>query len=240
MSDQWVRPVLDFPNVEQANELGMLAVGGDFSWQRLLLAYTRGIFPWSNPDEPIIWWSPDPRYVIYPEDLRIKRSMRPYLNQRRFGVSYDTCFAEVIDACMHSPRQGQQVGSWIGEDLKRGYIDLHKAGFAHSAEVWDQDGQLVGGLYGVAVGKVFCGESMFTRVNNASKYGFIHLVKNLQARGYWLIDCQMPTPHLTSLGAVAISRREFTRTLESNQHEPTDRGAWTGLLSDAALGLNTN
>jgi len=180
----WLAPGADFPSVEQAATNGMLAVGGDYSWQRLHRAYTLGIFPWSNPDDPILWWSPDPRYVLYPEHLRIHRSMRPYINQRRFRVTYDTRFAEVVEACSQSPRQGKDVGTWISTELAQGYTELHRQGFAHSVEVWDAEGHLVGGLYGVAIGRVFCGESMFTRASNASKYGFIHLVKNLIARGY--------------------------------------------------------
>ena len=213
----------------------MLAVGGDYSWQRLHRAYTLGIFPWSNPDDPILWWSPDPRYVLYPEHLRIHRSMRPYINQRRFRVTYDTRFAEVVEACSQSPRQGKDVGTWISTELAQGYTELHRQGFAHSVEVWDAEGHLVGGLYGVAIGRVFCGESMFTRASNASKYGFIHLVKNLIARGYGLIDCQMQTNHLESLGAAAIPRRKFSEILRRNASEPTDRGSWTDLMTDAAL-----
>lgn len=235
MPIKWLAPGSDFPDVELATPEGLLAVGGDFNWQRILQAYSLGIFPWSNPDDPILWWSPDPRYVIFPDELNVKRSMRPLINQRRFKVTYDTQFEVVIEACRTSMRQGQEVGSWITPDLAQGYIDLHKQGFAHSVEVWTPDGKLAGGLYGVAIGKIFCGESMFTNVTNASKYGFIHLVKNLRRRGYWLIDCQMPTDHLLGLGASAISRREFTRTLQLNAQESTDQGSWTSLFSDDAL-----
>lgn len=231
----WLHGKYDFPDVELANQDGILAIGGDFNWKRLQLAYSRGIFPWSNAEDPIVWWAPDPRYVIYTDELKIKRSMRPYLNQRKFKVTYDTCFREVITACMNSKRQGQQVGSWIYPELLEGYADLHKNGFAHSVEVWDQDGNLIGGLYGVAIGKIFCGESMFTTVSNASKYGFIHLAKNLKKRGYWLIDCQQPTQHLLSFGATGIRRKEFTRLLKLNQEEITDQGSWKTLMTDDAL-----
>lgn len=235
MALRWLRPGEDFPDVREANPDGMLAVGGDYDWRRLHRAYTRGIFPWSNADNPILWWSPDPRFVLYPDELRVQRSMRPYLNQRRFRVSYDTHFRDVITACQHSPRQGRDVGTWITPDLLDGYVELHEQGFAHSVEVWDDADALVGGLYGVAIGKVFCGESMFARTANASKYAFIHLVRNLRARDYWLVDCQMPTDHLASLGATAIPRREFMHTLSQNQSEPTERGAWTDLMTDDVL-----
>ena len=229
MALQWLRPGEDFPDVRLATPEGMLAVGGDFSWRRLHRAYSLGIFPWSNPEDPIIWWSPDPRFVLYPADLKVQRSMRPYLNQGKFRVSYDTRFREVITACQGSPRQGRDVGTWISDELLEGYVALHEQGFAHSVEVWDAQGDLVGGLYGVALGRVFCGESMFARASNASKYGFIRLVQDLERRGYWLIDCQMPTPHLASLGAAAIPRSEFVRTLALNRSEPTDRGSWSEL-----------
>ena len=224
-----------FPDIELASPQGMLAIGGDYDWQRLVLAYSKGIFPWSGPDEPIVWWSPDPRYVIFPDKLKVSKSMRPFINQRRFKVTYDTHFPEVIRACQQSPRGGQEVGSWITEELMDGYIDLHHRGFAHSVEVWSADGELVGGLYGVAIGKVFCGESMFSRASNSSKYGFIHLVKNLRRHNYWLIDCQMATSHLISLGAEPISRREFKQTLALNEAEETHVGSWTNLYTDAAL-----
>ena len=231
----WLLPGSDFPPVDTANAEGVVAVGGDYGWRRLLRAYVRGIFPWSNPDDPPIWWSPDPRYVILPDDVRVRRSMRPYVNQRRFRVTYDTHFAEVMEACRTSPRQGEAVGSWITDELTAGFRELHARGYAHSVEAWTAAGELAGGLYGVGVGRVFCGESMFTRVSNASKYAFLHLARNLRRRGYWLIDCQLPTAHLASLGAVAVSRREFTRAMALNTREPTDRGPWTNLMTDDAL-----
>lgn len=235
----WLNQRLAFPDVESANPEGIVAVGGDYRWERILLAYREGIFPWSNVRDPILWWSPDPRFVLFPEDLRVQKSMRPSLRQRRFRVTYDTHFREVITACGEVPRGGQMVGTWISEALLEGYCELHGEGYAHSVEAWDADGRLVGGLYGVAIGRIFCGESMFALVPNASKYTFIHLVRNLRRRGYWLIDCQMKTDHLARFGASPIPRREYTRTLALNEAEPTDRGPWTNLMSDEALDDNT-
>ena len=223
---KWLGPDLSFPAVESATPDGLVAIGGDYRWQRILAAYVRGIFPWSNPRDPILWWSPDPRFVLYPDQLRIQKSMRSLLNRGAFRLSYDTAFERVIRACSDSPRGGEPVGTWISEALIRGYTDLHEQGFAHSVEAWDESGELVGGLYGVAIGRVFCGESMFAAAPNASKYAFIHLVRDLQARGYELIDCQMPTEHLARFGAEAISRREFVRTLERQDLGETERGKW--------------
>ncbi len=161
--------------------------------------------------------------------------MRSSLRQRRFSVSYDTQFRAVITACGLVPRGGEMVGTWITDELLEGYCELHRQGYAHSVEAWDEDGYLVGGLYGVAIGRVFCGESMFALTPNASKYAFIHLVRNLRRRGYTLIDCQMPTEHLERFGAEPISRRHYIRTLRLNDAEPTDLGPWTTLMNDDAL-----
>jgi leucyl/phenylalanyl-tRNA--protein transferase len=207
---------LIFPSPHLANEDGILAVGGDLSPERLLLAYRHGIFPWYNPGEPILWWSPDPRFVLYPSELRISKSMRPYFNQQKFTVSYDQAFPEVMKACQvraaEKERRRRAIGSWITRDMLQGYIQLHEMGYAHSVEVWEQD-QLVGGLYGLAIGKIFFGESMFTKVSNASKFGFIHLVQKLEADGFALIDCQQKTRHLASLGARSIPRKTFLEEL---------------------------
>ncbi len=230
----WLSTRLAFPNVESATSEGIVAVGGDYRWERILLAYRLGIFPWSNTSDPIVWWSPDPRFVLFPDRLKVQKSMRSTIRQRRFGVSYDTHFRAVITACGLVPRGGEMVGTWISDALLEGYVALHEQGLAHSVEVWE-DGTLVGGLYGVAIGRVFCGESMFALEPNASKYGFIHLVRNLRRRGYWLVDCQMPTPHLERFGAEPISRREYIRTLRLNDAEATDRGPWTTLMTDDAL-----
>lgn len=231
----WLDENGQFPEIDQVLPNGIVALGGDYYWKRLLKAYRKGYFPWSNPEDPILWWCPDPRFVVFPQNLKVKRSMRPFINQRRFKITYDQCFLDLISECMSSPRQGEDVGTWISEDLKVGYFDLHKNGYAHSVEAWDEEGNLVGGLYGVAIGKIFFGESMFTKKSNASKYAFIHLVKNLRRRGFWLIDCQMPTDHLISLGATSLSRAEFNRYIIQNQNEETNFENWNDVMLDEAL-----
>ena len=171
-----------FPHPEYANDDGILAIGGDLSPVRLVTAYTYGIFPWFNPGEPILWWSPDPRFVLYPDDLKVSRSMRPYFNQSKFKVTCDQHFQAVMENCQQSNRKGQGMGSWITGGMIEAYTELHQMGYAHSIEVWEEN-QLVGGLYGIALGKVFFGESMFTKVSNASKFGFISLVQKLRNQG---------------------------------------------------------
>lgn len=200
--------------------------GGDLSPERLLTAYQLGFFPWFNPDSPIYWWNPDPRFVIFPEQLKVAKSMRPYFNQNKYRVTYDQEFLRVIEACRDTPRWGQ-YGSWIDDRILPAYLELHQLGFAHSVEVWDQDDQLVGGLYGIALGKVFFGESMFAHARDASKFGFISLVRDLAERGYELIDCQQETAHLRSLGGEGISRARFVEILEKISPETTERGAWS-------------
>lgn len=204
---------LNFPPVESATSDGLLAVGGDLSIERLQLAYKSGIFPWFSKGQPILWWSPDPRMVLFPEKLRVSKSMKQVLRQNRFRVSFDEDFAGVIEACASMSRPGQK-GTWITNEMKQAYKNLHKAGMAHSVEVWE-DSQLVGGLYGIYLQdrKVFCGESMFSRVSNASKTGFISLVRELEKRDVRLVDCQIYTPHLASMGAEEISRKEFLKYL---------------------------
>ncbi len=213
-----------FPPVDLADPNGILAVGGDLSVDRLLEAYRQGIFPWFNPDDPIIWWSPDPRFVLFPDDLKIHKSMRPYFNQQKFKVSFDHDFETVMRSCQVQRRNHQQGGTWITEDMIEGYCNLHQQGFAHSVEVWDGE-ELVGGLYGIALGKIFFGESMFAKVSNASKFGFITLVQELKKKGFKLIDCQQETGHLGSLGARAIPRKEFIEMLEANEGEEE---SWNG------------
>ncbi|NJL75659.1 MAG: leucyl/phenylalanyl-tRNA--protein transferase [Saprospiraceae bacterium] len=220
---------LTFPHPELANQDGILAMGGDLSPRRLLLAYQIGIFPWFNPDDPIIWWSPDPRFVLFPEELKVAKSMRTYFNNPRFRLTLDQHFETIMRCCQNVYRKGQGGGTWITEDMVNGYCQLHKMGYAHSIEVW-QDNQLVGGLYGIALGKCFFGESMFSKVPNASKFGFISLVRKLQKLGYQLIDCQQPTQYLSSLGARAIPRKEFLAILEKNRQFPTDISNWSDLL----------
>ncbi|HMG14310.1 MAG TPA: leucyl/phenylalanyl-tRNA--protein transferase, partial [Saprospiraceae bacterium] len=205
---------LSFPPLDFAYPDGLLAVGGDLLPARLLIAYRSGIFPWYNPQEPILWWSPDPRLVLFPKDLKIAKSMKSYINQPKFKVTYNKCFKEILDGCANTSR-GYNDGTWIGDDIKDAYFQLYLLGFAHSIEVWKDD-KLVGGLYGLAFGKIFFGESMFTRVSNASKYGFISLVKLLETKEFYLIDCQQETAHLSSLGATSIPRSDFIRYLDKN------------------------
>lgn len=216
-----------FPHPELASEEGILAVGGDLSPQRLLTAYQYGIFPWFNDGEPIVWWSPDPRMVLFPAELKVSKSMRPYFNQHKFRVTFDHDFEAVIQHC-REPRYKQWSGTWITHEMVDAYVRLHQLGFAHSVEVW-QGEELVGGLYGISLGKCFFGESMFADVSNASKYGFISLVKKLESLGFWLIDCQQQTQHLNSLGARPIRRGDFLDILQKNREEPTLVGNWRQL-----------
>ena len=218
-----------FPDPHQATPEGILAVGGDLRPERLLLAYRHGIFPWFNPGEPILWWSPDPRFVLFPSELKVARSMRPYFNQKKFEVSFDREFGRVIRACQKNKRKGQGGGTWITEDMVHAYIRLHELGYAHSVEVWKED-ELVAGIYGIGLGKVFFGESMFTTVSNASKFGFIVLVRKLEEWGYRLIDCQQDTRHLGSLGARSIKREDFLESLELIDEEDSMRGSWSDLI----------
>ena len=215
---------LVFPPVSEAEPEGILAVGGDLSVDRLLRAYASGIFPWFSEGEPIQWWSPDPRFVLFPEKLRVSDSMRRLLRSNTFDVTYDQNFEKVIRRCRSVPRKGQQ-GTWITGDMLRAYAALHEAGFAHSVELW-RDRKLVGGLYGVALGSCFFGESMFAEVSNASKVGFVHLVRRLASHGCSLIDCQIPTAHLKSLGAEPIARSVFTEHLKEALTDPTAKGPW--------------
>ncbi len=196
-----------FPNPAGALPDGLLAIGGDLRPERLLEAYRNGIFPWYNAGEPPLWWCPDPRCVLFPENLRVSHSMKSLLRKEAFEFRVNTAFEEVIRACRSAPRAGQD-GTWITDEVVAGYTSLHRQGYAHSAEAW-QDGQLVGGLYGVWLGRTFFGESMFSTVSNSSKYAFIHWVQALQAQGVTLIDCQVPTEHLMSLGAELIDRELF-------------------------------
>ncbi len=201
-----------FPPPELAEESGLLAVGGDLSPQRLLAAYAAGIFPWFSEGQPLLWWSPDPRLVLYPERLHRSRSLQKTLRRQRFTVTFDTAFAQVIHACATVQRGS---GTWITHGMQRAYQRLHALGYAHSVECWStsESPSLVGGLYGVALGGCFFGESMFSHVPDASKVALVALVDRLQTAGCRLIDCQMSTDHLLSLGACEIPRREFLRQL---------------------------
>lgn len=198
---------LVFPPVEMASSEGILAFGGDLQPERLILAYQSGIFPWYNEGEPIIWYSPGMRMVLFPEELKISKSMRRFIAKNKYTLSWNKAFEQVIDQCQKSLRK-EQLGTWITEEMKEAYIVLHKLGFAKSIEVWDED-ELIGGLYGIDLGHIFCGESMFSKVSNTSKLAFIHLVRELQKKDYKLIDCQVYNEHLDSLGAREISREEF-------------------------------
>lgn len=203
-----------FPPVEDALDDGLLAVGGDLSPQRLLLAYSKGIFPWFNEDEPPLWWSPDPRCVLYPEKLKVSKSMKQVLRSNTFSFTINSAFKEVITNCATTERKDQD-GTWITNQVIEAYYTLHLKGHAHAAECW-HNGQLVGGLYGILLGKTFFGESMFSHVSNASKFAFIHWVKHLQTLGVNIIDCQIHTDHLESLGAEMIPRAEFISSISKN------------------------
>ena len=205
---------LYFPSVEAANAEGLLAVGGDLSPERLMLAYKSGIFPWYNEDSLILWWSPDPRMVLYPERIKVSKSMRKILKNHQFSLTKNCCFEAVIDQCALAKREGQE-GTWITDEMKDAYLKLHEMGYAKSYEVW-QDGKMVGGLYGIDLGHIFCGESMFSTVSNASKFAFIQLAEELHQKKYSLIDCQLYTKHLASLGAEEIPRTEFIKILNGN------------------------
>jgi leucyl/phenylalanyl-tRNA---protein transferase len=202
-----------FPPAETAliEPNGLLAIGGDLNTERLLSAYSLGIFPWFSEGQPILWWSPDPRMVLYPDELKISRSMRKRLKQKDYEVQFNTAFRQVMQACGNASRP-EQDSTWITESMIDAYGKLHDAGHAISAETWI-DGKLVGGLYGVMIGKMFYGESMFHEVSDASKIAFIHLVQFLKTQGFGLIDCQMKTSHLASLGAREIPRKEFLQQL---------------------------
>ncbi|MEZ4841842.1 MAG: leucyl/phenylalanyl-tRNA--protein transferase [Flavobacteriaceae bacterium] len=200
-----------FPPVEYASEEGILAIGGDLSVERLLLAYRSGIFPWFNENEPIVWYSPDPRMVLFPEKLKVSKSMKQLIKSDKFTVTFNKDFAGVIANCKDIFRRGQG-GTWITKEMQQAYINFHKQGYAKSVEVWQND-ELVGGLYGIDLGSVFCGESMFSKVSNTSKLAFIMLVESLKEQHYKLIDCQVYTDHLASLGAEEIPRSEFLKYL---------------------------
>lgn len=210
------------PNAALDEPDGLLALGGDLRPERLKLAYRHGIFPWFSEEQPILWWSPDPRCVIFPPEVHISRSLRRTLNSRRFTVTIDKAFAEVIDACGRE----RSEGTWITPGMRNAYVQLHQLGLGHSFEAWNAEGELVGGLYGVALGSCFFGESMFTRETNASKVVFVHCLRQLQAWGYALMDCQVENPHLMSLGARLIPRARFLSILKDNIDRRPDQLVW--------------
>jgi leucyl/phenylalanyl-tRNA--protein transferase len=216
-----------FPPVHLAEESGILAVGGDLSPERLIEAYRRGIFPWYSDDDPIIWWSPNPRFVLFPDDLQVSKTMRQVLRRNIFRITCDRDFRAVIQGC-REPRKRER-GTWITDEMLEAYVRLHELGIAHSVEAW-QDGELAGGLYGLSLGRCFFGESMLTRTDNASKAAFITLTKKLMELQFVIIDCQVYTAHLESLGAVHIGREEYLDILEEGLKGETMRGSWKDML----------
>lgn len=215
---------LIFPPPHLSHPDGLLAVGGDLSVERLLLAYRMGIFPWYSPGDPILWWSPDPRMVLFPAELHVSRRLNRVIKMGVFEVRMDSAFADVIENC-GEVRNAKRRGTWITSEMRRAYCRLHEAGYAHSAEAW-QEGQLVGGLYGVSIGSCFFGESMYSLVPNASKVAFVALVRQLAQWEFSLIDCQMHTEHLARFGAREIPRTEFLALLERGLRAETRLGRW--------------
>jgi leucyl/phenylalanyl-tRNA--protein transferase len=216
---------LVFPSPYLASKEGLLAIGGDLSPDRLLLAYSHGIFPWYSEGEPILWWSPDPRLVLYPDELKVSRSLRKKIKQDVFEITMDRAFEEVITECAQVRLENHE-GTWIVDDMVRAYCRLHQAGFAHSIEAW-QDNRMAGGLYGVSLGRCFFGESMFTRITNASKVALVALVEHVKARDFAFIDCQITTAHLTRFGAREIPRARYLDELAGAIKAATLQGKWT-------------
>lgn len=216
---------LVFPSAHLASKEGLLAVGGDLTRRRLLLAYSLGIFPWYSEGEPILWWSPDPRLVLYPDELKVSRSLNKVINKGTFKVTADSDFESVINDCARVRLENSER-TWIVDEMVKAYCGLHESGFAHSVEAWSND-RLVGGLYGVSLGNCFFGESMFTRVSNASKVALVALVKHLRTLNFALIDCQITTGHLTRLGARQISRARYLDELDRALEAPTLKGKWS-------------
>jgi len=221
----WLEPADPFPAPEKAlkEPSGLLCAGADLSVPRLLEAYRHGIFPWYSGGEPILWWSPDPRMVLFCEELKVARSLAKSLRNKDYRVTVDSCFEEVIANCSKPRKDG--AGTWLGKDMRNAYLALHRAGHAHSFETW-QAGRLAGGLYGVAIGRMFYGESMFSRATDASKVALVALVEELRRRGIPLIDCQQRTPLLASMGAREIPRRQFLRRVAALVNYPEQPGKW--------------
>ena len=214
---------LFFPPPQLASKEGVLAIGGDLNIDRLLLAYQTGVFPWYSDGDPIIWWSPDPRLVLFPDEIRVSRTLEKVLKKNQFQVTMDTRFEQVISECAGTRRDKE--GTWIVDDMIDAYISLHRAGYAHSVEVW-QDENLAGGLYGVSLGRAFFGESMFTNISNASSVGLVKLVEYLKDISFSLIDCQVRTDHLIRFGAREIPRSQFLKLLKQSVDQPTKKGKW--------------
>ena len=222
-----------FPPLEAASPEGLLAVGGDLNPDRLLSAYRQGVFPWFSDGQPILWWSPNPRAILYPADLHISRSLRKSLRTQGFAVTADRAFDDVIQRCAESRNAGE--GTWITSGMQEAYCTLHRMGYAHSVETW-QNGQLVGGLYGLAIGKAFFGESMFSQITDASKTALVALSVSLTASGYHFIDCQVVSEHLNSLGAKAVPRYRFSSELKQAVETPVNETPWNWTI--AALELS--
>lgn len=219
---------LRFPAVEHATPEGLLAIGGDLQTERLLEAYRHGIFPWYNEGQPILWWSPDPRTVLFPERLHVSRSLKRSLRPGRFLVTFDRSFDRVVRHCAGPRPQHPEGGTWITPAMIEAYVALHEEGYAHSVETWQGD-QLVGGLYGVAIGSAFFAESMFTKVDDASKVALVSLVRQLGAWSFRIIDCQQSSPHILRLGAEDIPRREYIEHLSKAVTQPGRPGRWEGV-----------
>ena len=231
---QLIPEVLFFPPTEEAEGDGLLAVGGDLTKERLLAAYSKGIFPWYEAGQPILWWSPDPRLVLIPEELKISRSLRKALRKQQFEIRFDLAFQQVIKACA-DVRTQQGEGTWIISEMQKAYTELHQEGFAHSVESW-LDGELAGGLYGISLGQCFFGESMFSTRNDSSKVALVALVEFSKQVGIKMIDCQMTTSHLLSLGAREIKRKVFLQNLKIHLEEPTLKGSW----NNGSASIKTN
>jgi leucyl/phenylalanyl-tRNA--protein transferase len=217
---------LVFPDPTLSEPSGLLGVGGDLSAGRLLLAYRSGIFPWYSDGQPILWWSPDPRMVLHVDELEVPRSLAKRVRQGRYRITLDQAFGQVIRRCRSAPRPGQN-GTWLTAEMVAGYEALHALGHAHSVEAWSPDGELVGGLYGVAVGKLYCGESMFADAPDASKVAFVHLVGQLRRWGYPLVDCQVYTEHLARFGAQEIPRVDYLKAIAALVDRPGRVGPWS-------------
>jgi len=217
-----------FPDPEEADRDGIIALGGDLSEERLINAYASGIFPWYSEGQPILWWSPDPRMILFPDSFKRSKSLRRTVNKNVFNVTFDKNFDEVIEQCA-TVRENNFEGTWITEDMKAAYKKLHKSGYAHSVETW-KDGKLAGGLYGVSLGGVFFGESMFHLVTDASKVALWHLVELMLKWDFDFIDVQQETNHLKNMGAVPVERKKFLTLLKNSLKKTTKRGLWSGVL----------
>ena len=215
---------ITFPHVENSTPEGIVMAGGNLSPGMLLSAYSQGIFPWYSEGDPVLWWSPDPRCVLFPDEVHVSGSMRKLIRKKHFGITFDTCVREIITACGETPRAGQD-GTWITDDMLEAYIGLHELGYAHSVEVWSGT-VLAGGLYGISLGRSFFAESMFTWTVNASKYALISLAGLMEKKNYGLIDCQVYSPHLETMGARMIPRNEFMARIKECLKDATQKGSW--------------